>query len=89
MDGVKGVKLPPSAGQYCSYIDKGYFGYTWQKSAGGFDKFPCPKSAKEGNNGQGDTLFCTISNGQLNVTFPAGIKADCDGLAQGRFGWIG
>jgi hypothetical protein len=86
---VKGLKIPPSAEEYCDYIDQGYFGYTWDKTTGGFDKFPCPSSAEEGNNGKGGTLFCTITNKKLNVTFPEGVKADCGELSQGYFGWIG
>ena len=89
VDGEKGVVLPPSSvvTPYCLYLSDGYLGYLWPKSAGGFSKYPCPKSARESSNSGGD-LFCIITNGQNGVVIPKDAKPACANIAtKRRFGY--
>lgn len=45
VNGKHGVRIINTAHRYCDYFDKGYFGYTFDKTAGSSDQFPCPVSA--------------------------------------------
>jgi C1A family cysteine protease len=75
-DGKKGVTIPPTAREYCDYLASGgYFGYVWPKSTGGFDKYPCPLSARQSDSGS--DYFCVIEKGQKGVVFPPNAQADC------------
>ena len=88
VNGTHGMLLPPGASvmEYCDYISSGYFGYLWDKAAGGFDAFPCPPSASQSSSAQ--SWFCDINDGAKGVTLPAGAKPNCGTIATtGTFGF--
>jgi len=81
--GAHGLKIPPSATQYCDYIANGYFGYIWSTSEGDYD---CAASARKSNNGQNN--FCVWTDGEHGVVIPPTSTADCNNLSDGRIGVI-
>eukprot|EP01006_Ploeotia_vitrea_P011728 TRINITY_DN31166_c0_g1_i1.p1 TRINITY_DN31166_c0_g1~~TRINITY_DN31166_c0_g1_i1.p1 ORF type:complete len:442 (+),score=44.57 TRINITY_DN31166_c0_g1_i1:110-1327(+) len=81
-NGTKDVHMPSQVSAYCTYISKGYFGYSWPKSEGDFS---CPSSASKDSST--DSYFCLIRNGQKGVVFPQNVKAVCGDLTSGKFGY--
>lgn len=82
-NGEHGLQIPSAAHEYCDYIADGYFGYTWDSSAGDFQ---CAESARKSqSNG---AFFCVWEDGKKGVSLPAGSKADCGDLQSGRIGVI-
>jgi len=69
--------------EYCDYIDRGYFGYLWDKSQGSRD---CPASSR--STSTMDSYFCVWTDGEAGVKIPKGSAADCKKLSQGKIGFI-
>ena len=84
VNGTNGVVMPSASliQPDCTYFSSGYFSYLWPLGTGNAS---CPTGASLGSSSEDH--FCTFTNHEQTLNWPAGSRAVCGNLTKGEIGY--